>query len=388
MNTRNNYKAETETSLVDTSVCGKCEGKVEKKPKVKTDQSIECDCCVHFFHIGCVAVSDDKLKAISTHKVHWYCPSCEFAAGKLKQHCAVLQAEQDRLKKELSDVQEKYEILKKKVDDTNTKLDKTEKNLTETLNQKFDELQTTINNIKNSCEEEKFNKLQTQISNLQVSCKQPLENLQTEFDTLKDPTKCRESPLFSSLFKSDTEEIDIRSIVSKELEEKKKSDLEAKKKLDEEMKLREKKKSNLIVFNVPEDHTISDQMELMKDDFSKVQEIYNERVYLAETDLLNITRIGKKNQDKIRPILLVFKNEDIRNKILRNNRDLKYKHDNISSSIYVHIDRTQQQREIENKLREELRKRKNDGETNIVIRNERIVPFRAAAQKPWASMFQ
>ena len=79
----------------------------------------------------------------------------------------------------------------------------------------------------------------------------------------------------------------------------------------------------------------------MKDEFSKVQGIYDGRVNLAETDLLNITRIGKRTLDKIRPILHVFKNEDTRNRTLRSNRDLKYKHNNISSSIYVHIDITQ-----------------------------------------------
>ena len=344
----------------DLTKCGKCKKKLAKKPELDSEQSIECDCCVLFFHIDCVDVSNDKLNAVTSNNLYWYCPSCEFAASKLKQHCASLQAGQDKLRKELNTLKDQYEKLKKKVEDNEN-----------TISEK----DTKIHNLT-----EKVNNLETSVTTVQLSCI-PLTKMSEDIEELKKNKPTQPQPLLTEIVsKSGATGVEgIRSIISEEFEEKKK--------LDDESKLREKKKNNLIVFNMPELEDASDNEELMRNDFDKIKQIYEGRAKLRERDLVNITRLGNKNQDKIRPILLVFKDEDVRTKILRNNRDLKYMENNVSSSIYVHIDRTPKQRQTEKVLREELNRRKNSGEKNIVIRNEQIVPFRAAAQKPWASMF-
>ena len=43
--------------------CAKCDQLCEDNPKVKDEQSIQCDCCGHYFHIGCVNVVEGKLQA-------------------------------------------------------------------------------------------------------------------------------------------------------------------------------------------------------------------------------------------------------------------------------------------------------------------------------------
>ena len=67
---------------------------------------------------------------------------------------------------------------------------------------------------------------------------------------------------------------------------------------------------------------------------------------------------------------------------------LKLLEDDVSSNIYVSTDRTKKQREEDKKLRDELKRRKLT-EPNLVIRNNRIVPFHQAAQGScsWASVF-
>ena len=343
----------------DLTKCGKCKKKLVKKPELDSEQSIECDCCVLFYHIDCVDVSNDKLNAVTSNNLYWYCPSCEFAASKLKQHCASLQAGQDKLRKEMNTLKEEYEKLKKKVQDNEN-----------TISEK----DTKIHHLT-----EKVNGLETTVTTIQLQCL-PLSQLSEDVEVLKQKEIAPQPLLSEIVSKSGATGVEgIKSIINEEFEEKQK--------LDDETRLREKKKNNLIVFNMPEKEDVSDNEELMMNDFSKLKQIYQGRVDLKERDLLNVTRLGNKNPEKIRPILLVFKDEEIRTKILRNNRDLKLKEDNISSSIYVHIDRTQKQRETEKELRAELKRRKDSGEKNIVIRNEQIVPFRAAAQKPWASMF-
>ena len=61
----------------------------------------------------------------------------------------------------------------------------------------------------------------------------------------------------------------------------------------------------------------------------------------------------------------------------------------ISANIYVSTDRTKKQREADKELRDELKRRKDLGEKNLVIRNSKIVPFqqRAQAITSWASLF-
>ena len=126
----------------------------------------------------------------------------------------------------------------------------------------------------------------------------------------------------------------------------------------------------------------------MKDDFNKIKSVYEERVPLNEKDITHITRIGKKTAGKTRPILVSFKNEEIKMQILRNGRNLTLKTDDWEScNVYVAMDKTPKQRETEKRLRAEIKERTAKGESNLVIRNEKIVPFRPAAQK-WASLFE
>ena len=53
-------------------------------------------------------------------------------------------------------------------------------------------------------------------------------------------------------------------------------------------------------------------------------------------------------------------------------------------------DKTPKQREAERKIRDELKLRRDGGEENIGIRNNKIVqiPFPGGAQQSWASKFK
>ena len=165
----------------------------------------------------------------------------------------------------------------------------------------------------------------------------------------------------------------------------------------EEDKRIEDKEKNLIVYGVPEDREVN-KAEQMKADYNTISKLYLEKVELATKDLVQITRIGT-NTDHIRPIKLTFANMDKRLAILRNNKSLildgdfdmcnasfcqdkkKHKH------IYVTTDKTKQQRETEKKLREELKTRKTQGETNLIIRNYKIIVKSLNASHPrWADV--
>ena len=154
----------------------------------------------------------------------------------------------------------------------------------------------------------------------------------------------------------------------------------------EEEKRIEDKEKNLIVYGVPEDIEVS-KAEQMKADYNTISKLYLDKVGLATKDIVQITRIGTvtTNTNQIRPIKLTFANMDKRLEILHNNKNLildgdfdmcdasfcqdkaKHKH------IYVTTDKTTLQRETEKKLREELKARKAQGETDLIIRNYKII---------------
>ena len=89
----------------------------------------------------------------------------------------------------------------------------------------------------------------------------------------------------------------------------------------------------------------------MLEDYNKLKKLYEERVNVAEEDLTQMTRLGKKGTG-IRPIQITLANQNKRKELLTNNMNLKLKENDQSIPIYVSTDRTKKQREEYNKLRE------------------------------------
>ena len=126
----------------------------------------------------------------------------------------------------------------------------------------------------------------------------------------------------------------------------------------------------------------------MLEDYNKLKKLYEGRVNVAEEDLTQMTRLGKKVTG-IRPIQITLANQNKRKELLTNNMNLKLKENDQSIPIYVSTDRTKKQREEYNKLREVLKERKKT-DPNLTIRNNKIVTFRPAAQDThtWAQIVQ
>ena len=233
--------------------CGRCKAYLLKTPKNKGDQSLMCDCCNLYYHIRCVGVSDKKLKILDDADTHWYCSICNIASGKLKAQVTVLEANYLELKSKLDTVSNNLET------QTN-KLTEVENNFTANLNSKFEDLQAQINELKK-------------------------DNTEPDTDTASSP-------------KLNVPK--IKSIITDEIKVLKRD--------EEELKLQEKKKNNLIFFKFPEG-TFENHDELMLDDFEKLKEAC-QPIELQEKDISQLFRIGKKLPGKTRPILVTFKDDE------------------------------------------------------------------------------
>lgn len=153
----------------------------------------------------------------------------------------------------------------------------------------------------------------------------------------------------------------------------------------EEEILIDKKKDNLVVYGMPESDTEDKKAEMLED-YRKIKKAYDGKVNVEKEDITHLTRLGKKGTNP-RPIQFTLASQDKRKELLTKNMNLKLMENNESIQIYVSTDRTKKQREEYKTLRAELKERKKTN-PNLCIRNNKIVPFRDAAQetKTWAEI--
>ena len=139
---------------------------------------------------------------------------------------------------------------------------------------------------------------------------------------------------------------------------------------------KERKKQNLIIQRVTEtEEKEEEQKSKDKDEVKKIIQITNPELLGEIDDILkedkNIIRLGRKKADKPRPIRVILNDEEMKRDILKRCKNLKesaYKH------ISVQEDLTREEQEKQFKLRQELRKQKEEGQKVCIYRGE-IIPI-------------
>ena len=92
-----------------------------------------------------------------------------------------------------------------------------------------------------------------------------------------------------------------------------------------------------------------------------------------EKTIQNMFRIGKKEEEKIRPLVVKFLDEETKTKYLKESRDPAFEEDGEEERIYVSQDMTKNQRTKYKKLVAELKARRGRGEKDIAIRDYQTV---------------
>ena len=363
----------------NTTICGKCEKICEEEPKDANLQSIECEVCKLYFHIICVDVSKDKLKALSEYDGHYYCPNCEGASVQLHLRCLALEAEQTKIKVSV-------EALSRRMANCEINLEKWEKEFDKKFKEKSDELQSEIDNWKEANDITKQFQ-EAEIADLKLN-KESMEKRLTKVEQIIEKKKIDNDefpPLdtITNQAKKYNEIVKNQEIIDQKLKQHSEEKLEEKRK--------EGREQNLIIYGIPEQN--ENYVEQLKEDFRVIQELYSDRVNIIHEDIANLTRLGTKRGEKTRPIRITFVSAEKRIKFLRNNKNLLLydetfppceavfcNTDENHLHIYVSPDKTKQERELENKLRNELKERKGQGEKDICIRNLKIVKIKTQAR--------
>ena len=154
----------------------------------------------------------------------------------------------------------------------------------------------------------------------------------------------------------------------------------------EEAALIEKKKSNLIFFKIPEG--CDDNIETrIKHDYDCLAEIFGEQ-NIEPTDIANIFRVGKKNEENPRPLIVKFNDFKTKQKYcnLSFGKTLQVRANNEIINVAVAHDKTKKQREDSKKKFDEMRARsQNERRTSG---NENFRDARGGPRPSWATVLR
>ena len=130
----------------------------------------------------------------------------------------------------------------------------------------------------------------------------------------------------------------------------------------DELSERERKKNNIIVYNLPEAPEKSSEEQSFADLCKHIVEV--------DLNIQKIFRIGRKDSNRIRPLLVCFTSEETKLSVLSSAPRLRF-HDDYKK-VYIAPDMTKFERVKHKKLVEELKQRRQQGETNLIIKNGTI----------------
>ena len=132
---------------------------------------------------------------------------------------------------------------------------------------------------------------------------------------------------------------------------------------------KEQRKMNLVIHNMQESSG-ENARERASKDADKFKVMIREGFKLV-VHTTKCFRVGKKNEDKPRLLIVTLDDREVKYEILRHARDLRNTEE--YGNIFITPDQTKMEREQGKKTRDELARRRNAGENDLVIWRGKIV---------------
>ena len=122
---------------------------------------------------------------------------------------------------------------------------------------------------------------------------------------------------------------------------------------------RDRRKNNIVAYNFPESTDRNVDIQSFK--------ALSDTVFKLDLDVTKAIRLGPKIPNKHRPLLLTVEDVDDKTFMLSHSHFLK-RHEQYNK-VYLVPDRTRLERAKHKRVVDELKQRKANGETNLIIRN-------------------
>ena len=146
----------------------------------------------------------------------------------------------------------------------------------------------------------------------------------------------------------------------------------------DEMKERESRKLNLVVFGLPEvpsDETEWTNEKKIEADIKEIESIIMDDIGVAlspRTGVIDARRLGMKKANAPRPLKIIFRDLNTKREVLTNAKKLRSSTRKTAQNIFINPDLTPEQRKEDEKLRSEMWTRREKGE-NVIIRRGKII---------------
>ena len=273
---------------------------------VVLEKALQCDCCNFWHHIGCVGIDMKFYRLLDNNKINgirWYCRKCDKGMENLKKMITTVQERQEKTESRLAQLE-------------------SEAKETKGLKERVEEL------------EKSFKETQAQTTTATGTPQNTTYAMMAASDN---------KPIFT---KSD------REIVSESVEE---------------LREREKRKHNILLYNVPE--STADDVEARKEhDLTKVDEVLDTLDLKGRVTITKPVRLAKskipEHADKPRPLRVTLTDDSKRKEILQRAKNLDERKKSRMKNIFLKRDLTPLERtEIAKRMAAQIKKRSAEEET-------------------------
>lgn len=334
-------------------ICVTCKLRVNSGEK-----GLTCDLCRRWYHKECESVSKkdyDHLMKVDV-KLKWFCTRCEkklddISAGyrKLEEKMTHMEGETKKLRKE---EEERHGRVKKLEEETNRirednakiclalrrDLEKVEQQMKEVIRE---ETKTVCDETSKRMEIARKEAGKKQEKNLQ-DLREEMEKMRKTKMTVDESEKSKRER------KQELEQMK-NEVLNRGIEEFRKTNEVKEKKVEElswkiEEIERERKKKNILIFNLPESGE-EEASKRYEEDMEKCMSIFAGELEIQDLVVEKLIRIGRKRESGYRPLIVKLGSDTDRNTVLSKAKNLR--HSREYSKVYLAKDLTEIEREKE-----------------------------------------
>lgn len=352
------------------------------------ERGLRCDLCNRWFHAECEKVNRKNYELMGKLETSWkwFCNRCDCKMDDVKEGYK-------NVEKRLEEVEEEMKNMRKEIEDRKEKMDYMEAELRKLKTMNSDswkalkedmvlveqQVDEHIKKKTQSVREETSKWISEMNERSGRQQEKHMEMLKKEVEEIKKKKYVIEETEQSKKKREQEMKIFKEEVVSMSIEEVKKSKNVEDKKVEQiSLKLeeieRERKKKNVIMFNLKE--SLEGEAEKRyKEDLERSMKIFAVELGIQDLTIEKVFRIGKKQDDMNRPMIIKLGSEEDRLTVLRKAKILR--HSEEFGRVYISRDMTEAEREKDKQLRQDLREKreKNEG-GSYVIRRGKVMQIR------------
>ena len=277
------------------------------------DDGIQCEICQTWFHPKCVDVSAELYGYLQKcANIHWYCDTCNKGIGQVVEELS-----------KVKNRQENTEIMMQKV---NHEIERLSNRSADEFNKIRAELDKHIGILTSKVEDIGTKKMDNVVEFRDIVRQQIEEDMQTRVgDTIKKELTSQVGEVQQTI---DESKEFARSIREEKAEQK---DMES-------------RRCNVILYRIPESNEMLAE-ERNKQDMSACEHFFNAfNVGFDRGDIRRVQRLGRRNENSPRPVLVQFGSRHIKNLIMESLYKIKSMDIRFQNIIVAH-NLTKKQRE-------------------------------------------